>query len=74
MKNFEVVFDHYLSFNDHINEICHKSMYQIHKLNQLNKYLDTKLLASLVNAFVISHIDCCYILYFNLPSYSLNKL
>ena len=74
MKNFEVVFDHYLSFNDHINEICHKSMYQIQRVNQLKKYLDTKSLASLVHSFLILHIDYCNILYFNLSSYSFNKL
>ena len=31
-------------------------------------------LALLVHAFLISHIHCYNILYFNLPSYSLNKL
>ena len=70
VKNLGVVFDQYLIFNDYINEICHKSIYQIHKLDQLKKYLDTKSLASLVHAFVILLTDYCKILY----SYSLNNL
>ena len=46
-------------------------MYQIH---QLKKYLNTESLSSLVHTFAISHIAYCNILYFNLFSYSLNKL
>ena len=45
VKNLGVVFDQYLNFN----KICHKSMYQIHKLNLLKKYLYTNALACICN-------------------------
>ena len=74
VKNLGVIFDQNLNFNEHINEICRKSLYQLYRLNQLKKYMDTHSLTQLIHAFVMSHIDYCNTLYYNIPAYSLQKL
>ena len=74
VKNLGIVFDEYMSMETQINEICKKSYFQLHRLRQLSKYLDLKLLETLIHSFVTSHLDYCNSLYFGLPDTLISKL
>ena len=54
--------------------VCKKSYFQLHKKNQLRKFLDNKTLNSLAHALISSQLDYCNILYFGIPDYLIKKL
>lgn len=73
-KNLGVVIDQSLTFKDHILATVKATNYHLKNIAFIKKYLDEKSLKLLVNNFVITRLDYCNSLYFNLPNYLLRKL
>jgi hypothetical protein len=74
VKNLGVVFDKTLSMQDHINMVCSKGFYQLYRLRQIRKYVDTNSLETLVHAFITSHLDYGNAMLYNIPESQLCKL
>ena len=74
VKNLGVIMDKYLSFDDQINDVTRIARYRLRNIAFVSKYLDRNPVKLLVHSYVISRLDYCNSLYFNLPKYQLKKL
>ena len=72
--NLGVIFDSNMSLSQQISNVRKKSFYQLTKIKQLKKYLDSKTTELLTHAFVSSNIDYCNSLYYNLPKKQIKRL
>ena len=65
-KNLGVTIDHNLHMKDHVKNVVRSASFGIHKIGQLNRYLDRtrKSAERLVHAFVSSRLDFCNSLLF----------
>ena len=66
--------DKTLSFTEHINEMCKKASYAIRSIGRIRKYLPSDGLKMLVNSLVISRLDYCNSLLYDIPKYQRDKL
>ena len=73
-KNFGVIFDKTLSFAEHINKMCKKARYALRSFGCIRKYLPFDGWKTLVNSFVISRLDYCNSLLYDIPEYQRDKL
>ena len=73
-RNLGFQFDCKMSLDQQIKNINRKSYFQLTKIKQIKKYLTDDLNKSLVHSLIFSNLDYCNILYYNMPSYKLNKL
>ena len=64
--------DKNLTLTCHINETCRKAANAIRSIGRIPKYLTNENLEGLVNALVISRLDCCNSIL--LPKRELDKL
>ena len=58
-KLLGVKFDHKLSFDDHISELCKKASRKIHALSRIASYMDISKRCILMNAFFNSQFSYC---------------
>ena len=59
VRNLGVMLDESLGMNSHINQICKASLYHIHNIRCISKYLSKECRQSLVHAYVTSRLDYC---------------
>ncbi|KAK6174094.1 hypothetical protein SNE40_017434 [Patella caerulea] len=74
IKNLGVFFDSNFQFNTHINLTCKKINFHLYNIGKLRPFIDIDTTKMLVNAFVLSNLDYCNSLLFNLPALQINKL
>ena len=74
VKNLGVIFDCSLAMDKHITAMCKKAFYEIHNISRVRKYLTVDATKSLVQSYVMSKLDYCNALLYNLPKYQLDKL
>ena len=60
--------------NFQIGKICSTAYHGLYNIRQITKYLNDDCLKTLINAFVISHIDYCNSLLIGLPDYQLQRI
>ena len=58
----------------HINNLCKLLYYELRRIGQLSKYLNTDSVKTLVSSFIFSRLDYCNSLIINLPDSLLKKL
>ncbi len=76
-KNFKllgILFDEYLSFDDHIASVCTKISKSLFCINRVKKFVNESTKKTLYFAMVHSHIVYCMSIYSCAYSTSLNKL
>ena len=73
-KDLGVIIDSDLSFKDQINRVVRTAGYHLKNIAFVKKYLDEKTIKMLVHNHVISKLDYCNSLYYDLPNYTLKKL
>ena len=76
-KNFKllgVLFDEYLSFDDHINNLCAKISKSLFCINRIKNFVRTEALKMLYFAMIHSHIMYCMNVYSCANKTFLNKL
>jgi hypothetical protein len=76
-KNFKllgILFDEYLSFEDHITSICSKISKSLFCLNRIKNFVTNSALKTLYYAMVHSHIAYCINIYGCATSTALNRL
>lgn len=74
VRNLGSWFDNNLSMSTHIGKVCSKAFRSLYKLMQIRKFLCSETTKTLVNAFVISHLDYCNALLYGIPEYQYNRL
>ena len=73
-KNLEVFFDHNLSMEPQINNVCKLIYLELRRLGALAKYLDEISKKTLASSFILSRLDYCNSLYLNLSNEAIDKL
>jgi hypothetical protein len=76
-KNFKllgVLFDEYLTFEDHISSVCTKISKSLFCLNRIKNFVTNAALKSLYYAMVHSHVAYCVNIYGCATATALNKL
>ena len=51
--------DNKLTFKSHVETLCKKAAQKLHALARIANYMETEQLASLMNAFIVSHFSYC---------------
>ena len=74
VRNLGVVFNDTMSLEQHVTSVCRKAFYNLYNISRIRKYLDFNSCQTVILALVISHLDQCNALFYNLPQYLLDKL
>ena len=73
-KNLGVYFDDQLSMDSHISNLCRQMYLELRRIGAMVNFLDESSRQILISSFILSRLDYCKSLLFNLPDNSLNKL
>ena len=73
-KNLGVTVSDTLSLEKHINNVCCSAFAELRRIANIRRYLTYEATKTLVTALVISKIDYCNSLYYNIPNTLLLKL
>ena len=63
-----------MSMDTHVGKVCSKAFRGLYNIKQIRKFLCPVTTKTLVNAFVISHLDYCNSLLYGVPQYQLDRL
>ena len=74
VSNLGTTMDKYLSFSQFINDTCRKALFALRSIGGIRKYLSEEDLKRLVCSLLLSRLDYCNSLYYNLPNNEINKL
>ena len=74
VKILGVVFDDRLNLEKHINRVVSTCYGNLRNLGRIASKLTKPLKIQLVHSLILSHIDYCNALFYNLPEYLLHKL
>ena len=74
VKSLGVLFDAYLTFEDHINQVVQSCYTHLRNLQVIGSKLDFPLKRQLVHCLIFSKLDYCNGLLYGLPDYLLKKL
>ena len=74
VKSLGVLFDEYLTFEDHINNIVRCTNSHLRNLGVIASKLDYELKRQLIHCLIFSKLDYCNGILFGLPDYLLEKL
>ena len=73
VKILGVIFDDRLNLEKHINIVVSTCYANLHNLGRIASKLTKPLKVQLVHSLMLSHIDYCKALFYNLPEYLLHK-
>ena len=73
-RNLGFVFDTTFKFTSQISKVRSSAFYQLRRLQFCREFIPSKLLGTLVHAFITSRLDFCNSLYYGLPLKQLNRL
>ena len=59
VKLLGVTFDHKLTFNKHISDMCRKSAYQLNAFARISGFLNIRCNLKTLNAFILSNFMYC---------------
>ena len=74
VRDLGVIVDSSLTFDEHINNVVRTANFHLKNIASIRKYLNEDATKLLINSLVISRVDYCNSLYYNLPNYRLRKL
>ena len=74
VKILGVVFDDRLNLEKHINRVVSTCYGNLYNLGRIASKPTKPLKIQLVHSLILSHIDYCNALFYNLPEYLLHKL
>ncbi|MEL7307775.1 MAG: reverse transcriptase family protein [Pseudomonadota bacterium] len=74
VKYLGILFDKKLSFDNHVIEMCRSSFIFLRSLYRISKFLDTRTLLLVINAFVFSRLDYCNSVLSFCHGYSVKRL
>ena len=74
VQDLGLLLDSNMNFNAHISKLCSLSLYSLHNIRHIRKYLNPEAAKALVIALVIGRLDYCNSLFYGLPAVEINKL
>ena len=74
VKSLGVLLDDGLNFDKHINKVVSVCYLNLRNIGKFASKLSRNLKIQLVHSLILSHIDYCYALFYNLPAYLLHRL
>ena len=74
VKNLGVWLYSKLSMDAQITKTCSAAFYYLYNIRHIRRYLSKESTESLIHAFISSRLDYCNSLFYNIPSYQLEKL
>ena len=74
VRNLGVIFDKNLSMKNHLKNIKSSVIGNIINISRISKYLDKPSMMKLVHGLVLSKIDFCNSIFYDLPDYDLRSL
>ena len=74
VRDLGVIIDSSLTLDEHINNVVKTANFHLKNIASIRKYLNEDATKILINSLVISRVDYCNSLYYNLPNYRLRKL
>ena len=73
-KNLGVIFQSDMSMDKHIFAIAKSCFLQRHDFHRIRPLIFKTAAITVANAFVYSHLDYCYSLFYGIPKYSIHRL
>ena len=73
-RNLGAIFNQHFSMEAHVRNVCSSVFYHLHHISRICNVLDIKTAATVVQALVISCLDCCNSPLYGLPSTLINRL
>ena len=73
-RNIGVTFDHHMSMDKHVTNICKNCFFHLRKIARIKEYLSTSDIQTLVHAFITSKLDNCNSLLYGLPKFLIDLL
>ena len=73
-RNIGVTFDHHMSMDKHVTNICKNCFFHLRKIARIKEYLSTSDIQTLVHAFITSKLDNCNSLLYGLPKFLIDRL
>ena len=74
VKSLGVVLDNGLTFQKHVNKVIGVCYLNLRNMGRIASKLSRTLKIQLIHSLILSHIDYCNALFYNLPEYLLHKL
>ena len=74
VRDLGVVFDQYLTFHDHIIGICKSTHFHLRGIGRIRNHLTFDATAQLIHALIISRLDFCKSILYNLPNKQIERL
>ena len=74
VKNLGVIFDGNLLFDIHVNKVVSVCYNNIRNLGRIGSKLSIPLKTQLVQSMILSHLDYCNAIFYNLPAFLVWKL
>ena len=73
-RNIGVTFDHHMSMDKHVTNICKNCFFHLRKIARIKEHLSTSDIQTLVHAFITSKLDNCNSLLYGLPKFLIDRL
>ena len=67
MRDFGVIFDQFLNFDDHITAICSRTHFHIRNICNLRNLLSYDACSTIIHALISCRLDYCNSLLYNVP-------
>ena len=74
VRNLGLHFDEELKHSSHVNRLTSVSFNMIHSIARIYHQLDKETTKTLVQALVLSHLDCCNSMLLGIPNYNFQKI
>ena len=74
VRDLGVVFDQYLTFNDHISGICKSTHFHLRGIGRIRNFLTFDATAQLIDALITSRLYFCNSMLYNLPNKHIERL
>ena len=74
VKNLGFIFDQHLTLREQVQSVVKSGNYHLRNIAFIKRYLDEKSLKTLVNNYVVTRLDYCNSMYYNLPCCLLKRI
>ena len=74
VKNLGVIFDQFLTMDDHITTVCKASYFHLKNIRSLKPYLSREALLTVTHSFITARIDYCNGLLYGITEHNINRL
>ena len=74
VRNLGFIFDQQLTLRDQVQSVVKSGNYHLRNIAFIKRYLDEKTLKTLVNNYVVTRLDYCNSIYYNLPGCLLKRI